>query len=106
MSEWTTRWTGKYPNLCRGRWHLYRDGNEVDNPFNGSPAYTDGTYCSWHFENWLEVFEDYHDGLSEEDWIDENREWLESIAEEGDFPKIFRAFQENDFREMSCGGCI
>lgn len=53
MSKWATEWSGRYPNLCSGKWSLYRDGVllDVDIPFNGEsqfdskPAYTSG--C-WH----------------------------------------------------------
>lgn len=108
MSDWRAVWTGGYPCLCVGEWQLFKDGRRVHEvPYGMEPAYTEGTYQRWQFdEDWLEVFEDYEDGMSESEWIGENRLWLSDIADEEDFPKIFRAFQESDWRYMSCGGCI
>lgn len=31
-----------------------------------------GTYSEWHFEDWMEVFEDYEDGLCFDEWIKSN----------------------------------
>ena len=108
MSKWRAEWSGGYPTLCHGEWTLLKDSQPIDNiPFQGQPAYTFGEFEQWSFdENWHEVFESYEDGMSEESWIEHHRSWLERIAEEQDFPKIYKAFAENDFRTSSCGGCI
>lgn len=112
MSEWRTEWTGSYPNLCSGVWHLYKDDVEVYNPFKdedgyGVPADTYGMYSGWYFDgNYMEMFYDYEDGLSEKAWIDEHKEWLSNIADEEEWFDIYYAFQANDWRYGSCGGCI
>ena len=110
MADWSTEWTGEFPNLCRGEWILYKGGKEVDTdiPFQEGNANTFGTYESFHFDdNWSEEWETYESGLDKDDWIDENIEWLRTLsADEQDWEDIFYAFQENDWRHQSCGGCI
>lgn len=64
-------------------------------------------YQSWHFEDMIEVFDDYVDGLACNDWIMENKSWLDVITT--DFYKqkeIYCAINAQDFRIGSCGGCI
>ena len=43
---------------------------------------TFGTYQSWHFEDWMEVFEDYEDGLMCDEWIKKNKHWLDIITDD------------------------
>lgn len=101
-------WTGSYPCLCSGVWILKIDGKDYSDliPFITNPANTYGTYEEWHFEDWLEVFEDYEDGLKEYEWIEENKTWLDKLPEDTDYHEVFKAFQEQDWRHGSCGGCI
>lgn len=101
-------WTGSYPCLCHGQWILKINGKGYSDlvPFGSSPANTYGTYSEWHFENWLEVFEDYEDGLDESDWIKENKEWLDKLPSGTNYSEVFKAFQSQDWRHNSCGGCI
>lgn len=108
MPTWTTSWSGGYPNLCYGEWTLFKNGVEVrtDIPFQGEPADTYGTYQRWYFANWMEEFEDYDDGLDEGSWIKEYEDWLKTIASESEWGYIYQAFNENDWRYSSCGGCI
>ena len=105
------KWSGSYPCLCFGKWTLIVDGNDVSNKIpkklRESSMNTYGTYQSWHFEDWLEVFEDYSDGLNCEDWIRENDYWLKEITDNNDTKiLIYNAINEQDFRIGSCGGCI
>jgi hypothetical protein len=68
---------------------------------------TFGTYRSWHFEDWIEVFDDYIDGLMCDKWIEVNKYWLNNITEDYAIQtEIFNAINEEDFRSGSCGGCI
>ena len=107
MAEWRTEWTGSYPNFCSGEWHLYKDDEEVENIFGSHPAGTLGTYSEWFFDDgYLETWRDYRDGMGEKVWVRQNKDWLKKIADEEDFPKIYKAFQENDWRYSCCGGCI
>lgn len=104
-------WSGSYPCLCFGTWTLHVNGKDVSNlipkDLRESPMNTYGTYQSWHFEDWMEVFEDYTDGLECEDWIEENNEWLSNITNDKEIKEsIYYAIQEKDFRTGSCGGCI
>lgn len=105
------KWSGSYPCLCSGSWTLIVDGKDVSEkiPFylRKSSMNTYGTYQSWHFEDWLEVFEDYDDGLDCEEWIKSNDDWLNEITTDYLIKEqIFMAIQEEDFRSGSCGGCI
>ena len=105
------KWSGSYPCLCFGKWTLIVDGNDfsdkIPEELRKSSMNTFGTYQSWHFENWLEVFEDYTDGLVCEDWINQNDYWLKEITDNNDTKiLIYNAINEQDFRSGSCGGCI
>ena len=109
MANWTTKWTGEYPCLCDGVWELYKDGALVDTtiPFQESPADTYGMYQGWYFdEDYLEHFYAYDDGTPCEQWCANHCQWLETLADADEWPDIYAAFQENDWRHNSCGGCI
>lgn len=104
---WRTKWTGAYPNLCSGMWHLYHEDVEVDNPFYDQPANTRNVYFNWYFDsNWEEIWEEYEDGLDMDEWIDDFQDWLSSIAPEEEWEEIYLAFKANDWRINSCGGCV
>lgn len=105
------RWSGSYPCLCFGKWTLIVNGKDVSDlipeELRESEMNTYGTYQSWHFEDWLEVFESYTDGLMCDEWIEENKYWLNTITNDNDIHvKIFEAINAEDFRAGSCGGCI
>jgi hypothetical protein len=106
------KWSGSYPCLCYGKWKLVVNGVDVSNKIpkelREDSMNTYGTYQSWHFnEDYGEEFEDYDDGLDCEDWIKENKEWLNEITTDESLQKeIFYAIQSQDFRSGSCGGCI
>ena len=107
----TAKWSGSYPCLCNGEWTLKVDGKNVSkkipDDLRESSMNTYGIYQSWHFEDWMEVFEDYEDGLDCEEWIEENDEWLSEITTDYSIKEqIFTAIQSEDFRSGSCGGCI
>lgn len=111
MKNFKAEWTGSYPSLCFGVWRLYIDGKDksdlIPEKLRRHPMDTAGTYQSLHFENWAKVFEDYEDGLECDDWIKENDYWISGIADCYDEKKaLFKAFQAQDFRMGSCGGCI
>ena len=105
------KWSGSYPCLCYGKWTLKVNGKDVSSmipkKLRESSMNTYGTYQTWHFEDWLEVFEDYEDGLDCDDWIMENKSWLDTITTELDTQReIYCAISAQDFRSGSCGGCI
>ena len=103
-------WSGEYPALCFGEWTLIVDGRDCSSliPFRESCANTLGEYDEWRFdEDFLEVFEAYEDGLPEDEWIAENKDWLSKITDDQALMReIFREFQASDFRYGICGGCI
>lgn len=105
-------WSGSYPCLCSGKWALIVNDEDVSNKIpkdlRDSSMNTYGTYQRWYFDDdWLETFEDYVDGLKCDDWIVENKEWLNNISTDISIQReIFVAINEQDFRSGSCGGCI
>lgn len=107
----TAEWSGVWPHLCSGEWTLVINGEDVTDKIPAkirkSHMGTFGTYEKWHFENWNEVWETYTDGLRESEWIEKNNSWLSTIATDQEvLGDIFRAFQSEDWRHESCGGCI
>lgn len=111
MSKYTTKWTGRYPVLCHGTWLLYKDRENISNlipeDLQDAPMGCAGIYQEWSFVNGWEVeWNAYHDGLNVTEWIKENEYWLKDIGPEEEYEDIFEAFQENDWRGGSCGGCI
>lgn len=104
-------WTGKWPCLCSGEWKVYINGADksdlIPENLRQSEMGTYGTYSSWHFENWNEVFEDYQDGMDCNDWIEHNKYWLDGISTDQTIQEqLFYEFQTSDWRHGSCGGCI
>lgn len=109
--RWEAIWHGGQWSRCSGSWELLHHGKPVDTeiPFQGSDAGTFGTYATWHFggdSGWVEEWDDYEDGMECGEWCDEHRDWLSTIAPETEWGEIFEAFQAEDFRRNSCGGCI
>ena len=101
------KWSGSYPNLCRGEWTLIIGGVDyshmIPEDLRTGHMNTAGIYQEWHFEDWREVFEDYEDGLEYEDWLAENP-WVRDLPASS--LDIYMAFQAEDWRHNSCGGCI
>ena len=110
MSVWEAKWSGKYPNFCHGEWTLYRDGEivNIEIPFQGCCASTYKTYFKWRFdENWNEHWKKYEDGLDFKAWREAYQDFLEELTQDPqEWEKIYLAFQANDWRYCSCGGCI
>lgn len=107
-----TNWSGNSTCLYYGEWTLEVNGIDVTDKIpeylREKPMNTYRTYQSWYFdEEYSEVFEDYTDGLKIDDWIAENKEWLDKISTDINIQReIFNAINEQDFRPGSCGGCI
>lgn len=100
-------WSGSYPNLCAGEWTCIINGKKVKVPFQGEPAECEGTYQSWHFENWEVVWERYRDGLDCSEWCEQWKDWLNELGlSEEERREVYEAFAEEDWRYGSCGGCI
>ena len=106
------RWSGSYPTLCYGEWTLIVNGKDVSmfipEELKESSMYTYRTYQSWHFnDDWMEEFEDYDNGLDCEDWIEENKYWLDTITDDINVQmEIFTSINSKDWRHGECGGCI
>lgn len=69
---------------------------------------TYGSYKKWHFgADWEVEWESYRDGLECEEWIKENKYWLDTISTDyGVQVDIFYSINASDWRHGSCGGCI
>lgn len=111
MNTYTAEQTGEYPTLCHGEWKLYRNGEDISSfipeELRFSPMNCAGFYEEWEFdEHYQEIWNTYYDGFSMPHWIKENEYWLKNIGSEIDYPLIFEAFLEDDWRGGSCGGCI
>lgn len=111
MVNVVAQWSGCYPCLCCGEWSLIINNIDVSefipDDLRHNSMNTFGTYESWHFEDWIEVFEDYEDGLEIDEWIEDNKYWLYKITKDEEIiRKIYNAIQKEDFRTGSCGGCI
>lgn len=94
-------WTGKWPCLCYGEWILTIDGEDkssfIPEELRRSDMGAFGTYSSWHFENWNEVFEDYQDGMKCDEWIEHNKYWLDNITIDPYIQEqLFYEFQASD----------
>lgn len=104
------QWTGAWPCLCFGEWIIRKNGVDVSclmpDEMRHCEMNTAGTYSSWHFEDWEEVFEDYEDGLECEEWIADNA-WISELCDSHEeMVELFYAIQAQDWRHGSCGGCI
>ena len=106
------KWTGNYPNLCSGQWILKVDNIDVSHlipdELKDEPMNTYRTYLCWHFNNnWEEKWDSYEDGLFCNEWIEENKEWLNKITTDPIIQKeIYTAINSQDWRYGECGGCI
>lgn len=105
------KWSGHYPCLCYGKWTLEVNGVDVSmyipEELRDGSMDTYGTYQRWYFENWIEHFEDYEDGLMCDEWIEKNKYWLDLITDDINVQmEIFDAINARDWRHGSCGGCI
>lgn len=106
------RWSGSYPTLCFGHWTLLIDGEDVSEKIpedlRDRSMNTFGTYWSWHFnDEYIEEFDSYEDGMHCDEWIEENDYWLKDITDDYSVKEeIYDAFNADDFRAGSCGGCI
>ena len=112
MNTFEVEWTGGWPCLCIGEWIIRKHGVDVSKyipeHLRCSSMNTTGTYSEWYFdENYLEVFEDYEDGLELPEWIVDNDNWISQICDTvEEKEELFEAIQSQDWRTGSCGGCI
>ena len=109
LNTYNAEWTGKWPNLCHGEWKLYFGDQELNIPipFLCEPAETLNTYSRWYFDDdWCDCWDSYEDGLPFEQWADKYKEWLTAWFETREWQSVYEAFQREDWRYCSCGGCI
>ena len=106
----TAEWTGRSPCLCSGEWIITVGGEKVELPdeVRTRNMGTNDVYCKWHFgEDGREEWDEYEGGLDFEPWLEQNAWWVSRLclspAEER---ALYDAINEQDWRHMSCGGCI
>lgn len=105
-------WTGSYPNLCSGQWILKVNNKDVShlipNDLRTSSMDTYGEYGTWYFtSDWDIGWNYYKDGLNCENWIEDNKSWLDKISTDLSVQRdIYYKISSEDFRCGSCGGCI
>lgn len=102
------KWTGGYPIRCSGEWIILYKGSRVAIPEDkvSSHMNTEGSYDTWHFEEWSDVWESYNDGDCIEAWLIDN-DWVFNITNDVDeLDELFSKIQDQDWRHNSCGGCI
>lgn len=111
-------WTGRYPTLCSGKWKIIIGGIELTGL--GSDNFdTNGTYDTWHFEDWDDVWETYRDGLYFDAWykttlLAQDTNGLKSslirhgfdVENEDFIQDLYDEITVKDWRHNSCGGCI
>ena len=113
----TAKWTGQYPAKCCGEWHISVDGEEMPLPedIRRSHMNTQGSYSGWYFDDWLEQFYTYDDGVEFGEWSKNNANWIKDGFDQlgvtdlvtiDDVRMLYDAINENDWRHNSCGGCI
>lgn len=106
------KWNGRYPNFCSGQWTLIVNDVDVTDkiPMDliNHPMNTYGLYNNWKFgSHWNVIWDDYYDGLSCSEWIEENDYWLSKITKDNSIKSdIYYAINSEDFRLGCCGGCI
>lgn len=112
MANVRAEWSGSFPCLCSGKWTLYVDDVDVSDKIPEElrtwEMGTYGDYYTWHFgDDYGEVWETYEDGLEQDEWINENKKWLDTISTDYVTQvQIYKAINEEDWRHNSCGGCI
>ena len=115
MGKFNAKWSGSWPCLCCGEWTIEYNGKVIKLPQDRVTSNMDtyDTYKMWHFEDWVEVWEDYEDGLECTEWIEDNKEWLTEVFKKNyvpvsdeNFRNFYHAVNEHDWRHNSCGGCI
>lgn len=102
-NKFTVEWTGKYPCLWLGEWHIKKNGKSIDQFFPTDkrciPAFTFGEYPVWEESPFHPVQQFVTDGYAMPEWIQLNKYWLQLMVDDDeDYASIYLAFHEFDFR--------
>tara|TARA_R110000765_G_scaffold426338_1_gene541624 strand:+ start:1095 stop:1445 length:351 start_codon:yes stop_codon:yes gene_type:complete len=116
MNDIVIEYTGSYPSRCLGEWSVTVNDKKLDIGSDSSGEKdTSICYSTWHFEDWIDVWEDHEDGLDFSEWCQSEigKRIIGYIQSEVDGEltydekiDIFGQVQDLDFRSSSCGGCI
>ncbi len=103
-------WTAKGSLLCLGHWEVTFQGCPILLPKEKEEKEM-GTYGIYSFL--YEDDPDFAEGLTEDDWIVANADWLAQVFVDNDIPIdkqhmqwFYQAVNRHDWRCGSCGGCI
>lgn len=104
------RWTRKGNNLCLGQWEIRYCERLLELP----AARRDNDMGTLGIYNFMDPDDpEFTDGLSEDDWLLTNMEWLADLFAASDIPIdeqhmrwLYQALNAQDWRCGSCGGCI
>lgn len=104
------RWTRKGNNLCLGRWEIRYQERLLELPADRR----DNDMGTLGIYNFMDPDDpEFTDGLSEDDWLLANMEWLADLFAASDIPIdeqhmrwLYQALNAQDWRCGSCGGCI
>ena len=96
--------------MCTGQWHITYQGL----PLSLAAQQADKHMNTYGIFSWLYPDdEDYAQGLSAEQWIEQNAYWLIELFAAHNIPFetqevmwFYLAVNEQDWRCESCGGCI
>ncbi len=103
-------WSERGHTLCLGHWELRYRGRPLALPGERceEPMGTHGNFSFLYPDE-----PGFAEGLHEEAWILANIDWLTGLfvangvpVDEAHFRWVYRAFNDQDWRCGSCGGCL
>lgn len=109
-NPFSARWSASGSNLCTGHWEIYHQGRLLDlaAPWRETDMGTFGIYSHIFPDD-----EEFAEGLSEDEWILANIDWVSQLFAAHDIPIdeqhlrwLYQAVNPHDWRCGSCGGCI
>lgn len=109
-NPFSAKWSSEGHTLCLGHWQITYLGNNLTLPDKqaSSEMKTRGNF-SWMFPDDDEFIE----GLTLEEWVEENIDWLVEVFELHGIPTepeyieyFYNAVNAQDWSCNSCGGCI
>ncbi|WP_131974528.1 hypothetical protein [Cricetibacter osteomyelitidis] len=109
-NPFTARWTSQGNTLCLGHWEISYNGTALELP-EEQREHDMGTNGIYNFMDPDDEL--FREGLTEDDWILQNVEWLSDLFIKADIPleeetmlQFYQAVNKEDWRCGSCGGCI
>ena len=103
-------WSAKGHTLCLGHWSISFEGKPLDLP----QKQRDNHMNTYGIFSWLYPDdEDFAEGLTFVDWVEQNAHWLCDVFDKHVIPFdeqhinwFYQAVNSSDWRCGSCGGCL